>query len=402
MKYFWVVVPLLASCGDVSRTTPTAAVRDSAGVRLVESPPTGVEAWSLGDEPDLRVGAIEGAPEELFGSVVGVAVTSDRRIVVADQQTSTLRVYDWSGTFIEEWGGQGEGPGEYGMIWGFGQHDDSLWVVEAGARRITMLSGDGEFGRVVRPQLLFRPPFGDYRPNESCCHFVGALGSGSLVFQFPAMTRLSGLGPRSARVPFVGTDGTGQVLDTLAVLTGGRSTPTPPGSRISLLEDHFSTRVTATTSSDALLVSEGRSFELREYTGGGRVTQIARYLKARTPTDSEKREAWLEILGQGLEVEGPSANPMADLILGGPFADSLPGITRILVDSDGNRWGEHWIPPVVETPTYVVFAPSGEVLAEVLGRAGFVPYQVRDGYMVGVERDDLEVQYLARYQVVRP
>ena len=88
---------------------------DSAGIEIVESaaPAWGDDGWSIADSPSLVIGRMEGDARYLFGEVAGAVVLRDGRIAVLDGQSALIRVYSPEGDHIEDWGGHGEGPGEF-------------------------------------------------------------------------------------------------------------------------------------------------------------------------------------------------------------------------------------------------------------------------------------------------
>lgn len=65
----------------------------------------------------LVIGAEEAdSTEYLFGSLTSVVPGPDGHIYVADRQTSNIRVFDPSGTYVRTLGRRGEGPGEFERI----------------------------------------------------------------------------------------------------------------------------------------------------------------------------------------------------------------------------------------------------------------------------------------------
>ena len=90
-------------------------VRDSAGIRIIEnaSPPEGSRLnWRIGSEPALSIGEVDGEDPYLLYLARDATRLNDGRIVVANRGTQELRVFDARGTYLETWGGEGEGPGE--------------------------------------------------------------------------------------------------------------------------------------------------------------------------------------------------------------------------------------------------------------------------------------------------
>ena len=95
---------------------PGAQVRDSTGIRIIEnaSPAEGsLLGWRIGAEPSASIGVREGEEPYMLHNVFGATRLSDGRIVVANHGSSELRVFDEFGTHLVNWGGRGEGPGEF-------------------------------------------------------------------------------------------------------------------------------------------------------------------------------------------------------------------------------------------------------------------------------------------------
>jgi hypothetical protein len=106
------------ACGDssISAAAWDGAVRDSAGIQVVEN--FGAPLWREGERWEftevLRIGAVEGEPEYEFGRITGMAVLSDRRVVIADAMSHNLRFFSADGIYEQTVGTQGQGPGEFG------------------------------------------------------------------------------------------------------------------------------------------------------------------------------------------------------------------------------------------------------------------------------------------------
>ena len=111
-----IILALAAACDSEGDTAQTlrSEVRDSAGVTIVENarPAPGSRlVWQIGETPAVSIGTEEGDPGEMLFDVRDATRLADGRIVVANAGTSELRVFAANGTYLETWGGQGEGPG---------------------------------------------------------------------------------------------------------------------------------------------------------------------------------------------------------------------------------------------------------------------------------------------------
>lgn len=106
-------ITILAACTAGDTGNGAATVRDSAGVSIVHS---SGGLWS-GPPPlvteVVRIGAVEGADHLQFHRILTIDVDAGGTIFVGNDQTGTVRVFGRDGTFLHEFGGKGNGPGEY-------------------------------------------------------------------------------------------------------------------------------------------------------------------------------------------------------------------------------------------------------------------------------------------------
>jgi len=130
-----------------SATVWDGTVRDSAGIEIVEN--YGTPLWRDGAgwtfTEVLRIGVVDGTPEYEFGQITGIAVLSDRRIVVGDAMAHQLRFFSADGVHELTVGRQGQGPGEFGS--GFLQPyvgpGDTLIVRDRGNQQMHVIAPDG-------------------------------------------------------------------------------------------------------------------------------------------------------------------------------------------------------------------------------------------------------------------
>ena len=101
--------------------------------------PDDVEVWRLDSVPVMSVGHTEADP---LYEVAGIAITQ-RHVVIAQENTGTLRFYDRDGSLDEEVGGRGEGPGEFGDLQWVKRAGDHLFAYDSYGHKITKLALDG-------------------------------------------------------------------------------------------------------------------------------------------------------------------------------------------------------------------------------------------------------------------
>lgn len=134
------VVGVASACGDDSSGVPAGVSIDTLanGAVHVRNGSEGLwaargrEPWTLVE--DLRIGALDGAGPDVFGSVRNVLADEMGRIWVMDSQAQELRQFAPDGTYIRTVGGPGEGPGEFGFNPCADRGPDGEIWVEAGRR----------------------------------------------------------------------------------------------------------------------------------------------------------------------------------------------------------------------------------------------------------------------------
>lgn len=113
--------------------------------------PDGLEVWRLDPVPVMSVGHTEADP---LYEVAGIAITQ-RHVVIAQENTGTLRFYDRDGSLEAEVGGRGEGPGEFADLEWVKRAGDHLFAYDSRGHKITKFALDGGLQSsiaLVRPE----------------------------------------------------------------------------------------------------------------------------------------------------------------------------------------------------------------------------------------------------------
>lgn len=105
-----------------------------------------VPEWSL--RPVVLV-----QPEQVpFGRIADLELGDDGSVFVLDAISRTIRVFDQAGVEVREFGGRGQGPGEFEqpgkLLWG---PEGDLWILDLRNGRLTVFSPDGELQGTYRP-----------------------------------------------------------------------------------------------------------------------------------------------------------------------------------------------------------------------------------------------------------
>lgn len=151
--------PTLAICALAAITTAACSTSDAVASRpwttAVDSTADTVFVRITGDvpaamiasvEPELKIGAVDGAEEYTFGSVQDVLPTADGGMLVHDDQAGLIRFYDSTGTYVKTLGAKGGGPGEYQQVNGIAMKPNGeILVWDASGGRINRYRADGSF-----------------------------------------------------------------------------------------------------------------------------------------------------------------------------------------------------------------------------------------------------------------
>lgn len=278
-----ICLPAVLACWGESgsATTWDGAVRDSAGIPIVEN--FGMPMWREGEgwvfTEVLRIGTVEGDPEYEFGNVTGIAVLSDRRIVVADALAHELRFFSPDGVYQSSVGRQGQGPGEFGgdQLWPFVGPGDTLLVIDRGNQQAHVIAPDGTW-------------LDSFSTLPRDGHWFGlardAQPPGRIVTVHPPLRQPDGSLTDSSDV-LLERDLHGAILDTVAVLPTYMASIPP---RVSLF---FPNVVDVRICENGLAV--GNNYEYRSvwYGSGGAIDRIISLAREPLPLTEEERSVMM-------------------------------------------------------------------------------------------------------------
>ena len=392
------------SSGDRSAA---AATRDSAGITIVENAApawTAEEAWTVSAEPTLEMGVPEGDPDQEFYQIAGVTRLSDGTIVVANAGTQQLRYFAADGSLRGSAGRKGGGPGEFQMLMSLiGLPGDSVLAFDAMSRRLSLFDAAG---RHVRD-------FGATdAANPVPLLVLGRLGDGSYVAQMPNMRVGPEMlqrkaGPARDSVYVLHLDGAGSPVDTLGLFPGarvdvqmiefgGRSMPMP-------IMLPFSPSTHVASAGDRVYLGVSDTYEIGVYTPTGELTRLIRKrheLRQVTEAEIEEHRARLTAVIEGQS--NPFMAQFRDAYSRVPYPETMPAFGEILVDREGSLWVAAVAGTEDEPRRWSVFDRDGGWLGEVTTPARLVVREVGADYILGSLTDDMEVERVLLYSLVKP
>jgi hypothetical protein len=376
------LAPLLPACGDSPPSASDLEIRVDtvAGVphvRNLGQPPQ----WEL--EPVLRLGALEGGPEE-FGRIRSLLADGAGRIYVAETMTNEVRVFSPEGTHVRTFGRRGQGPGEFSSLYSLAWMGDDLVAMDPGNARLALLSPEGEWrGMILHPAIT--GPASLVR-----LHPLGELGFYVQVID-----------PNRPGLPWVRTTGEG-AMDTIPV-------PRPPSDAqqtgvvchrpdggITFINLPGSPGITYgfPPPGGLLAVSWTEEYRIAFVRAEG---DTVRVVTRDQPPPPYPDALWEEGLRPYHELRENFPSATCD-----PSSPRRPShraaLRHLMFDEEGKMWVE-----AAEESGFVweVFGPDGRLLGrmEAPPRAEGIPPYVRDGRLYQVEVDEMDVPGVGVYRV---
>ena len=393
----WAGVAALGACGGEGSGSRTA-VRDSAGVRIVENeaPDSAhMPAWSVAPAPILDVGRLEGDEAETLFRVVSAARLSDGRVAVANSGTSEVRYYDADGRHLVSAGGEGGGPGEFQRITTLiALPADSVAVVDPFARRLSVLDPSGTFAREVT-----------FEETGSMLSVVGRRADGAWIAS--QNEPMSGEDIKSGLtrpdVVYVAIPPGAERRDTLGRFTGTERFINigTTGGRITSVEvstPPFARATTVLPLGDELFVATQDAAQVEVYGSDGALRRIIRTGVALRPVTADLVEAYLDRRYAELPPEQAKAARRAGADV--PAGKSIPPYGKVALDRGGHLWIQDYA-ILSDENHWTVYSADGMPLARIALPPKFTPYDIGDDWILGRQLDDLEVEHVRIYEIRR-
>lgn len=388
-----------AACDRPQQAAAHPAVRDSAGIEIIESPQPlwrETDQWRLAAEPALRLGHGED-PAHQFAGIRSAVRLRDGGIVVADGGSEEIRIFDADGRHRNTAGGKGGGPGEFRSLRWVGLHGDSIVSYDSGGRRVSVFTGAGAFVRSVpleeTPELTLVQP-------------MGVLHSGVLMVR-PVMG--SGLGFGTAErfdsVRFYGYDiATGDRVSEIGPFPGTESfmlaegAPGRDGWQMGMSLP-FGRALVADVNGDHLYIGTGHAPQIELYRHGRDLSAIIRWdSPVRPVTRNDIARFRAAFRGDGSS--GPWSRRQERLLDAIPHPETAAPYSELRVDDEGRIW-------VAESrvggddPRWHVFDRQGRWLGRVSTPASLKIYRIGADWILGGTRDELDVEQVVLYRIER-
>ncbi len=386
-----VAAVVLAGCEGRTQQ-PAFQVRDSSGIRIIESfgPEWGPgEGWRIDATPLSRIGVLEGNPSYQFDGVTGAARLEDGTVVVADFGYQNVRFFDAEGRVTATVGGPGEGPGEFQGLSALGTDDSGrIWAYDFMLRRITWLDGSGRILRII-----------SLDPEPPMLNPVGVLADGSFLLKqlwgATQVAQATQTGFRRDPVAFVRFAADGTLLDTLCLLPGRELVLTDEGGRGVMGTPPFGKNASGTIWRGVAVVGSTEAVDLSVLSPGGEAVRIVRLPALDLRLDPDAREEYIEGRLTGLpEGDRPGERARLEAMT---FPETRPAFGGLVADSEGNLWVSDWVSAPGTPKEWKVLDAEGRWLGVVAPPPRFFPQAIGEDWVLGVEWDELDVEYVVIY-----
>lgn len=389
-------VALTVGCAPVDMGTRAAAIADSAGITIVTNTApasTAGNAWRVADRPTIDIGVVSGDAAYEFFRPLGAVRLSDGRIVVANRGTYELRYFDAGGKHLVTAGGRGGGPGELmDMSWFSRTVGDSMVVYDRRNRRLSVFDPQGVYHHSVRLQTS-EFPFMKGRLDDGS--YVGHIWRGRSRGAPPIPL---GRGTDSLWVVRYGTDG--ELLDTLGTylrrVRHGSTLDWRGRTQRGAVAVPFTPTTATYTSGDFIFTGTTHVYEIAARAADGRIRRLVRKVHTKLPVLQTDTDRFMDSLRM-LAVGNPEMQWVVEMLDITPPQDSMPAYEGFTVDSEGNLWVADARRPNTPTPSWNVFGHEGVWLGHVEGPTGLRVTDIGRDYLLGLWRDEMEVEHVMLY-----
>ena len=399
---------LLVAPLDALLAQQPATRRDSAGIALVQNAPPRAgdqTPFVVASAPRVQIGREDSATYQ-FNGITSATKLRNGDILVADQGSAELRIFGPLGQFKDALGRRGDGPGEFRAL-------SFAWESRGDTVRAWDSQGIGTSFGPGRPAVVrtFR-----FHSSESERPFAAGLVRGippeSALFAYRLARASIPVGNSVTRDTMVVERYTasgmllgsvGRFLGLEVLQGGGGSIPSPAGET----QGGFFSRTGVPFAREALLrtgrrglyvVSADGTGQIARYDTSGRLTMIIRSGRSPRPVTPEM------IRQHRLEPRGPMsfARPnVSTSIASGLYPTSLPVYSAILVDPSDRIWLRLHPVPGESLSRWDVIDDAGNMLGTVSMPPAFELLEVGNTYVLGVWRDDLDVEHVREYPLSR-
>lgn len=372
--------------------------RDSAGIVIVENRIDTApvrRGWRVAAEPDLVLGGLDAPESQQLYQVRGARLLAGGRVAIADGGSSQVRVYDGSGELVAFHGREGEGPGEFMhpvLVDALG--GDTLVVYDNALRRVSLVHADSGFQR----SYPVGAEGGGFPVAVGLAPDGGIAFGGGMFFSsdqgFP-----SGAVRPSSRYVLLHPDGS--VRADWGEVPAAEMFARTDGGSFSATSLPFGRSTAAAVAGDRFWLGTADGWEIDGYTLDAELARIVRVALPEVRVTAALRDADLEEHLEAAADEDEARRiraSFADM----PIPELVPPYQLFRVDAAGNLWVGEYLLPGAAARDYTVIDPEGHVVGRVTMPERTLPTDIGADYVLGVTRDELDVERVTLWHLERP
>ena len=392
----WAVVAA-AAC-DRGEVVREPVVRDSAGIAIVENwiDTVGARAgWVVGGTPTLTIGGLDAPESEQLFRVSGGRRLMDGRIVIADGGAADVRVFGANGTLLRTHGRKGDGPGEFQSPKLAGvRGGDTLVIYDGDLRRVSLVHADSGFARSYRVGT----EGGGYPVAIGLTGEGGLAIGGGMFFSSASGFPTGAVRPNSQYV--ILTPG-GAVQGDLGEVPAAEMFARTSENSFSASALPFGRVTAAAAGSDELWLGTGDAWEISAYRLDATLKRIVRFHRPLTRVTEAMRDADLAERLEGADSDNEARdirNSDRDM----PLRTHAPPYQTMIVDALEHVWIGEYLLPGETARTYTIVDPDGRAAGRVTLPTRTQPLDIGSDYLLGLTRDDFDVERLTLWTLRRP
>lgn len=409
-----VVAAALGACEPDPAPDTRTAVRDSAGVRIVENAAEPAARW--GAREAVRVGELDGPESVTFNRIADLEVAGDR-VYVLDGPDGRIKAYTRAGEHAFSFGGAGEGPAEFLGASQLLLRGDSLTVYDHRLVKLAHFDLAGELIGTQRPRFSEGGLFLGAGVEPIPGGFAAWTASGSCRLPPPEDLRtiwtLFTTGPDGTPVDTIAVaTGRSGVAAYLPDLTGctvvsrlaGRAwhVSVARDGRIAYADgDRYEIHVVDASRGPAILDNSAPS---AGSPSGARPSLIVRRSVDPSPVTASERAAHRDRIFDP-ERPFPLSPALARAVEAAwdttPEFATWPHFSALRFDDGGRLWARRTYRAGEATATWDVFGPDGVLGAEAVLPSRLEVRLIESGTVWGVERAHLGIEQIVGYTLVR-
>lgn len=382
------MVVALGACAG-SDAPPATTVQDSAGIRIVvHDADTEVPSWTI-----RATKTLEGDPETPLFEIGAALRLADGRYVVADGGNARVVVYDATGSIRSTAGRAGEGPGEYVALHAvFHGAGDSILAWDRRQRRISVLTSDGAFARSFALETTDDVPFASVADVYSDGSFLAT-----------GFVQTGGGGPEAGRriypIPSFHFAANGDFVSTAGEHDSGESFYEIGDRGFSVWVPLFGRDSFRGAAGDRYVTAVSDVYEVRFRDPDGTLTSILRRTPRARPVTGEARARVVEHLVE--EARAGQAERLRSVLKSMEVPELLPEFADLFSDPLGRVWlREYQVVPGSDAEWWA-WGPDGEALGALVLPATFEPMDAGDDWILGVVRDEFDVESVVEVSFTR-